>query len=459
MFENIEASFKEILASLQTAKLYGTDHPLFKKSCEKAFSSLKVVLRENNELVIGIVGEELAFEKEIFIELSRAIKPSILYLKERGIERISFASSVSAEEFEKFVVFLSARKEELKKGPQEYLISLGVRNITVGKLKGQASSATPPAGDASREEKGAEVSSSSIYESSLDNFSKSLSGILDAQVIDSLTFKFAINNVMEHLIKQHQEFLRLTTIKRYDPSTFVHLLNVSILAMHFASKMGFERNVILDIGVAALFHDIGKLYISRNILRKKDRLTDEEFGRITSHTVMGAQILLKYVDALGILPVVVAFEHHLKYNLLGYPKLSFGQKPNIASSMVSICDVYDALSERRGYKADYPPDVIYDIMMKEKGTSFDPQLVDKFFEFVGVWPIGSVVALSDGRVAVVADENSDDIFSPKVEVIHPEDKKEVINLKDTKGTLKVERYLNPWKEGKDFLHLISPKDH
>jgi HD-GYP domain-containing protein (c-di-GMP phosphodiesterase class II) len=188
-------------------------------------------------------------------------------------------------------------------------------------------------------------------------------------------------------------------------------------------------------------------------------LTDEEFGRIRSHTVMGAQILLKYVDALGILPVVVAFEHHLKYDLNGYPKISFAQKPNIASLMVSICDVYDALSERRGYKADYPPDMIYGIMMKEKGTSFDPKLVDKFFEFIGVWPIGSIVALSDGRVAVVLDENSDDISSPKVEVVHPADKKEVINLKDTKGAIKVERYLNPWKEGKDFLHLISTKDH
>jgi putative nucleotidyltransferase with HDIG domain len=263
---------------------------------------------------------------------------------------------------------------------------------------------------------------------------------------------------MEHLIKEHQEFLRLTTLKRYDPSTFVHLLNVSILAMHFASKMGFGRDVILDIGVAALFHDIGKLYISRNILRKKDRLTDEEFGRIKSHTVMGAEILLKYVDALGILPVVVAFEHHLKYDLRGYPKLSFTHKPNIASLMVSICDVYDALSERRGYKADYPPDMIYEIMMKEKGTSFEPKLVDMFFEFIGVWPIGSIVALSDGRVAVVLDENEDDITSPKVEVIHPVDRKEIINLKEERGRIKVERYLNPWKEGKDFLHLISPKD-
>lgn len=93
-------------------------------------------------------------------------------------------------------------------------------------------------------------------------------------------------------------------------------------------------------------------------------------------------------------------------------------------------------------------------MMKEKGTFFDPSLIDKFFEIVGVWPIGSIVSLSDGRVAVVRDENEDDIESPKVEVIHPQEQRELIDLHERKGSLKIEHFLNPWKEGKDFLHLV-----
>lgn len=274
------------------------------------------------------------------------------------------------------------------------------------------------------------------------------------QDVDQLTVKFAINNVMESLMTQHQDLLKLSTLRRYDPGTFAHLLNVSILSMYFSSRLGFAKDVVLNIGVAALFHDIGKLYISRKVIRKSDRLTEEEFAQIKSHTILGSALLLKYVDTLGIIPAVVSFEHHLKYNLKGYPKPAFPQKPHIASLIVSICDVYDALSQRRGYKADYPPDKIYSMMMEEKGSSFDPELADKFFKIMGVWPIGSIVSLSDGRIAVVRDENEDDILSPKVEIIHPADKKEIIDLRERKDSLKIERFLNPWTEGKEFLHLI-----
>jgi len=406
------------------------------------------VLLEKEGLVFGIVGEELAFEKEIFFDLSKMVRPAIMYLKMRGVERIAFYRDLEKPELIKFIELLVVPKDEMKKAIQESLSLAGVKHIVAGRLlKG----APVVEGDG----QGAGQAASDVNESSFNQANQSLEKILNMEVIDHLAFRFSLNNVLEGMTAQHAEFLKLITLRRYDLGTFAHLLNVSILSMYFASRLGFSREVILDMGTAGLFHDMGKLYISRKVITKKERLTDEEFGQMRSHTVLGAQLLLKYVDSLGILPVVVAFEHHLRYNLSGYPKVAFEKKPHIASLIVCICDVYDALSERRGYKTDYPPDMIYDIMMKEKGTTFHPMLVDKFFEIIGVWPIGAIVALSDGRVAVVMGENEDDIRSPKVKIIHPEDNKEVIDLKSAKDKVKIERYLNPWKEGKDFLHLIE----
>ena len=172
-----------------------------------------------------------------------------------------------------------------------------------------------------------------------------------------------------------------------------------------------------------------------------------------SHTTLGSALTLQYTDTIGIMPVVVSFEHHLKYDLSGYPKLVFPKKPHIVSQIVSICDIYDALSERRSYKADYPPDAIYNLMIRGKGTTYNPSLLDKFFQLIGVWPIGSIVALSDQKIAVVVEENSDEIFSPLVRIIYPQKEERIVDLKKTSG-LKIERYLNPWAEGKDFLHLI-----
>ena len=108
--------------------------------------------------------------------------------------------------------------------------------------------------------------------------------------------------------------------------------------------------------------------------------------------------------------------------------------------------MYDALSQRRSYKNDYPPNMIYDLMMREKGRAFEPQLLDKLFKIIGVWPVGTIVRLSDGRIAVVREENEDDIFSPKVEVISPLDKKETIDLKKEEAKIKIERSLNPLSE-------------
>lgn len=115
ILEKIEHFLKDLLSSLQSARLYATEHPLFKKSAEKAYLSLQEILREREELVIGIVGTELAFEKEILFDLSKAVMPAIAYLKERGIERIVFYQGVKEDELTKFIAFLVTPKTEIKK--------------------------------------------------------------------------------------------------------------------------------------------------------------------------------------------------------------------------------------------------------------------------------------------------------------------------------------------------------
>ncbi|MFH1902028.1 MAG: HD domain-containing protein [Candidatus Omnitrophota bacterium] len=446
--ERIEYFLKDLVASLQVAKIYTIEHPKSSDSIDKTFKELGGILEHMEELVVGIVGEELASGEEVFFELSKKVKSTSIYLRERGIERIIFSRGLQKEELIKFITFLITPKapQEVEKDAQEYLILMGIRNITVGKIKVSLSAL---------DEAEKPVSYLSRYEDSLDKISESLEKVLDEGILDCLELKLTMVNIMDNLMSNYQELLKLTTtMKRYDRITFTHLLNVSILSMFFSSKMGFSKDDILDIGIAALFHDIGKLYISRKIIQKPGKLSEGEFGLIMSHTTCGAEILLKYVDSLGISPVVVAFEHHLGYDLGGYPKVLFSKLPHVVSLIVSICDNYDALSQRRSYKRDYPPQMIYGLMIRKKGSAFDPQLLEKFFKIMGVWPVGVIVLLSDDRVAVVREENEDDIFSPKVEVIFPTNLKGFVDLKDEKGEVKIKHFLNPLGEGKKYLHLI-----
>jgi hypothetical protein len=122
--------------------------------------------------------------------------------------------------------------------------------------------------------------------------------------------------------------------------------------------------------------------------------------------------------------------------------------------MVSICDVYDALALKRSYKKDYPPEKIYELMTLERGKIFDPQLLDKFFQFIGVWPVGTLVAMSDGRVGVVRATSEVDIDRPSVQVLAPENAGEIVDLAQ-RPEIRILGSLNPQAEGAPYLPLIG----
>ncbi|MDD4183770.1 MAG: HD domain-containing protein [Candidatus Omnitrophica bacterium] len=446
MMEKIEQYIKKLITCLQIAKIYTSSHPKFSEGLNAAYESLAEVLREKQEFTVGIVGYELAYEREIFFELSQKIKSAIGVLKKKGIERITFTRGIDKEELLKFIEYLAIPETEEVREPQKYITAIGIRNITVGKIKSSA--------DADKELKEKkEENIESYYADSVKTVETSIEDVLGGRSIDAVDFRFNVIGVMENLMKKHNEFLKLAAVKRYDATTFWHLLNVSILSMYFSWKLGFSKEDFLDIATAAIFHDVGKIFISRKIIQKPDKLSEEEFDIVRSHSALGAQILLKYSQALGIIVPLVAFEHHLGFNGKGYPKLSFEQKPHIASLIVSICDVYDALTQRRSYKNEYSPALIYEVMMKEKNKLFHPELLDSFFRILGVWPYGTLVLLNDDSVAVVREQNTYDIFNPIVEVVFPAEKKSHINLSDNRDVT-IKRFLNPTSEGKQYLGFV-----
>jgi HD-GYP domain-containing protein (c-di-GMP phosphodiesterase class II) len=431
--------------SIQAGKLYSEEHPQFKEFVENLYAILQDILQVKKELILGIVSRELAWEDEIFFDLSQKLGALIDFLEDNRIERIIFQQGLRFEELSQFISYLAQMRRQEKVDEQEYFSLRGIQNIRAGRIRSL------------EKIQGAEEKSQEMmkkYDSSLQTISNSLNLMLDEKEIDYLDLRFNILNFMEDFMGRHQELISLVSVKQRDLITFAHLMNVSLLSMFFASKLEFSKDDVLDLGIAALYHDVGKLFISLKIIHKKAGLAEKEFIQMRDHPLLGARILDSYKDTLGILPLVVAFEHHLRYDLTGYPRVAYPRRPHIASLMISICDVYDALALKRSYKTDYPPDKIYELMMLEKGKMFDPQLLDKFFQIMGVWPVGTVVLLSDDRVAIVREINEQDIFSPKVEVIAPESKGEIINL-DKNRKVQITEALNPHGKGEKYLSFIS----
>jgi HD-GYP domain-containing protein (c-di-GMP phosphodiesterase class II) len=198
---------------------------------------------------------------------------------------------------------------------------------------------------------------------------------------------------------------------------------------------------------------MGKLAVASGILKKKGKLAGMELEQIQDHPLLGAKILFDYRESLGALSIVVAFEHHLRYDGGGYPHLRFPRKPHIASQIVSLCDVYDALALRRSYKEDFPPEKIHEIITADRGKAFDPLLVDRFFQAVGVWPVGTLLLLDDYRVAIVREAEENDIRRPRIEVVSPEKSREKFALVD-RPEIRILEALHPQGAGKPYLHLI-----
>lgn len=443
MKTDVKNVFIGLLNAIQAGKIYSEGHPTFKEFVDVLYLQLVEHLGEKREIILGIIEGELAWEDEIYFELSQRLKSLVEFLQECGINRIIFRPGLRPDELSAFIAFLTRPGKRRSLESQETDEIQGLENIHVGKLRARA--AGPAKGDRERHAR---------YEGSLEFASRSLTAVLNKEEIDFLDLRFNILNVMENFMGRHQELLNLMSVKEKDLITFVHLLHVSVLSMSFASKLGFAKDDVLDLGIAALFHDVGKLHISSEILKKGGKLADDEFARIKDHPLLGSMILQGYQDALGILPAVVAFEHHLRFDRKGYPKVPYPRPPHAASLIVSLCDVYDALAQKRSYKTDYPPDKIYEIMILEKGKLFDPALLDRFFQVIGVWPIGTIVMLTDGRIAVVREVNEQDIFKPKVEVVHPGSTGEIIDLFEEKDGLQVREALNPMGKGQKYLEHI-----
>lgn len=445
MRDKVKLCFLLLMNAIQAGKIYSEDHPKFREFIDRLFASLRELLEHRQELILGVVSGELAWEEEIFFELSQKLRTLVGFLEENRIERIVFSQGLQLEELRKFIVLLSRPRRSTQADEKELLSLEGFQNIRAGRLRAMVRN-----GDSAWESDELRKK----YLGSVKAVSQSLNLVLEEQEVDYLDLRFNLLKIMEDFFGRHEELLNLVSVKERDLITFVHLLNVSLLVMFFASKLGFSKDDVLDLGIAALYHDIGKLYISEKIIKKKGRLTEAEFQQIQAHPIIGASILEGYKDSLGYLPMVAAFEHHLRYDLSGYPRLPYTRKPHLASMMIAICDVYDALALKRSYKKDYPPDKIYEVMMMDKGKAFSPQLLDKFFQFIGLWPVGTIGVLSDGRVGVVRQVNEHDIARPVVEIIEGERSGDKIDLSNN-GDLSIVKALNPRGQGKKYLRYLQ----
>ena len=231
----------------------------------------------------------------------------------------------------------------------------------------------------------------------------------------------AVNDCVDNIIANPDSMLWLSMIKNKDEYTAEHSLNVALLSIALGRAEGLPRQALLDLGVCAMLHDVGKVKIPEEILNKEGNLDDNQFAIMRMHTVHGKKLLLGQKN-LPDAAVDVALSHHEKVDGSGYPRgLKADEIPYLVK-IVAIADSYDAMTSGRVYSVAKPAAEALKLLLQSKDSHHDAKLLNKFIDCIGVYPIGSIAELNSGEIGIVLPSLSENNLQPNVLILRDADK-------------------------------------
>ncbi len=226
-----------------------------------------------------------------------------------------------------------------------------------------------------------------------------------------------VERMVDSIFRCQDALLPLVSLKQHDNYTFQHSVAVCALMITFARGLQLSREIIREMALGALLHDVGKARVPEDILNKPAKLTEAEFARMKSHVVQSI-ILLQQTPGIGRIALDVAGQHHERFDGTGYPNGLSGEAISLYGRMAAIVDVYDAITSDRVYHKGMPPAAAMGRLLEWSQYHFDPELVRVFIKSVGIYPTGSLVRLNSGRLAVVREQHPEKLMRPVVRVVY-----------------------------------------
>ncbi len=390
---------------------YGASHPSFQQSAKSFFNFLKNQLDQTRKpLIMNFYRGEVIFEETVFADESSSFASFISELEAKNIGSLTFLPGLKLEEVGKFIEVSSLPVEELMEKPvAQRLEESRIATIRVSVVK--------PLTAPGEKKEGEEISSVAFeaYRLALDAIEEFLYEVGKKKTAPVTKAKKAIQSMVDCVLQDRYALLGLVALKNFDRYTYHHSVNTSVLSLSIGSLLPLDRVSLSVLGLSALLHDTGKVKLPRELVSKPTPLTSSEWQLMELHPVYGAEIL-SGVKGLSRLAMIVAFEHHLGYNLSGYPAVTGLKGTHFFSRIVEIADVYDAATSERSYKKPLTPAEVLQFIIQSSGKNFDPLLVKIFIQLTGVYPVGSLVKLDTGEVGVVVEQNPQDVLRPKVKV-------------------------------------------
>jgi HD-GYP domain-containing protein (c-di-GMP phosphodiesterase class II) len=401
VLDRVELIVKQLVTAGSQAFLYSGAHPAVREYIERAFGTIGEILARRESFAVSAREGMLVYENIPLYRLSVSARKFVDYLEARKIHGIIIARGLAIEELVGFVEVLVSPSVQVR-GRDEFNRELerrGVKAITVMEIKKE-------------EEKGRPARKpQAVYEETVRLMRAFTKAALTGKELDLPGADSLVSEISELAAKDPRAMLDLSAIRDFDEHAFTHAAHVCVLSTSLAALMGVRRARLAAICRAAMLHDIGKLAFPAETLfapGEPDPATAELLRR---HPLEGARALLEGVEARP-LAVAVAYEHHMRYDLAGYPARPDGVRPHPVSLLVQIVDAYDNLTARRPGRLPLSRPAALERIAEEAGSTYDPAIAKGFLAMMGCYVPGTIVELDGGEIGVVEEVRGNDPARP-----------------------------------------------
>ncbi|MDO8682621.1 MAG: HD-GYP domain-containing protein [Armatimonadota bacterium] len=436
MHSRVAEALSKLSVCVRSVGLYGRFHPMIEDLVVTAHQAVTNLLLTQPKVMVVATDSCLVMDSFPIEDNSGSLVSIAKSMRERNVGELTLTAGLTQDEMTEFAEALSLEPDKLKL-LGGIAMELRRRNVTHVEVR---SGALPVE---FREGK----DPADIYEEALVLVEEAMRAVQSGLRIPVAEIRTAVADSLHSLIGDESALLALAGIRSYDRYLSEHSVNVCILSMILSRDIGLDAASTLELGISAMLHDVGKVFVPNSVVIKPGKLSEEEWEQIRRHPGEGARALAGLPD-LPALAATIALEHHVYCDGTGYPPLPAQHKPHLLSRLVAVVDTYDALTTERPYRERWTPLQSIAWMMYEAPRRYDRELMARFAARARLYPIGALVRLVNGELAVVAGGNYKFPTRPKIRTVAGHDAgsaaSKVIDLSTNKDpSLEIDKMAHP----------------
>jgi HD-GYP domain-containing protein (c-di-GMP phosphodiesterase class II) len=454
--EKERALINSLFSLFRTAVYVEPNNDTYLNQSAKFYRIFRKLTEETGKVIIKVIdGRILICEKLVKFDSDGMVRARHIVdtWYRLGIGGIILEEFLDSRQIDKFIYLIASLNlsDHDQKAISERLVELGIDGITLLGIEVENKD-KPTLTENQRVV---------IRRAARSTFFRAISTVEDIMVrvsedkeIDISKTRRVVHSLIDRINADEASLIELTSIRDFDEYTFAHCTNVCVYSLTMGVRLALDRQRLSELGFAALFHDLGKVRLPDDLIRKSDVYDENDWIQMQKHPHLGAKTILRNMpyDRYTSRAAQIAFEHHINIDNTGYPVLKYNKPVDLFSQIVSIADTFDALSSGRVYiKKSIPPDEVLRKMMYQMTIKFDPFLLKLFANVIGIYPAGTLLRLSTDELVVVSETNPDNLSRPKVRIIGNKSGplKEYVDLD----------LLHPDNENRRVVRIINPQTY